>query len=167
MNAVITRWNREIHHFRSMPETARRLSISYFLRSAAYPLISLFTSAYIWQTNENLTLLILYYIGNFIVLPPVFIANKWLLRHISLKKLYAPSVIMTGFSSLMVVFYQSNTPEAYLLYGVMYGLANGIYWANRNFMTLRHTTSKTRSYFTGLQFTLSTFASIIIPFLAG
>ncbi len=167
MHRLKHRFYRELAHFTSMPETARRLSISYFLRSAAYPLISLFTSAYIWQTNENLTLLILYYIGNFIVLPPVFIANKWLLRHISLKKLYALSVVMTGFSSLMVIFYQSNIPEAYLLYGVMYGLANGIYWANRNFMTLRHTTSETRSYFTGLQFTLSTFASIIIPFLAG
>lgn len=165
--AVKARWNREISHFSSMPDTARRLSVSYFLRSCAYPLISLFTSAYIWQTSENLTLLILYYIGNFIVLPPVFIANKWLLRHIALKKLYALSVVMTGASSLMVVFYRSNTPEAYIFYGTLYGLANGIYWANRNFLTLRHTTSETRSYFTGLQFTLSTIASVVVPFLAG
>lgn len=167
MNAIVARWNRERNHFRAMPETARYLSISYFLRSAAYPLISIFTSAYIWQTNKNLTLLIIYYIGNFIVLPPVFIINKWLLRHIGLKKLYALSVVMTGVSSLMVVFYRSGSLQVYMLYGVIYGLANGIYWANRNFLTLRHTTSDTRSYFTGLQFTLSTFTSIIVPFLAG
>lgn len=150
-----------------MPETARRLSISYFMRSAAYPLISIFTSAYIWQTSQDLTLLILYNIGNFLVLPPVFIANKWLLSHVALKKLYALGVVLTGVSSLMVVFYRSSTPQAYLFYGVIYGLANGIYWANRNFLTLRHTSSDTRSYFTGLQFTLSTIASIIVPFLAG
>ena len=150
-----------------MPETARRLSISYFLRSTAYPLISLFTSAYIWQTNKDLTLLILYYIGNFVVLPPVFIANQWLLRHIPLKKLYATSVVMTGISSLMVVFYRSSTPHAYIFYGILYGLANGIYWANRNFLTLRHTTPDTRSYFTGLQFTLGTIASVIVPFAKG
>ena len=167
MNAIIARWYREINHFRLLPDTAKSLSVSYFLRSAAYPLISLFTSAYIWQTNKNLTLLIIYYIGNFIVLPPVFIINKWLLRHIHLKKLYAASVIMTGLSSLMVVFYKSSTPEAYFFYGTLYGLANGIYWANRNFLTLRHTTSETRSYFTGLQFTLSTVASVIIPVIAG
>lgn len=167
MNAVIARWYREIHHFRVMQETARRLSISYFLRSAAYPLISIFTGAYIWQTNQNLTLLILYNIGNFLVLPPVFIANQWLLRHIPLKKLYAASVVMTGISSLMVVFYRSSTPQAYIFYGILYGLANGIYWANRNFLTLRHTSSDTRSYFTGLQFTLSTIASIIVPVIAG
>jgi len=165
--AITTRWHREISHFSGMPETARRLSISYFLRSCAYPLISLFTSAYIWQTSENLSLLILYYIGNFIVLAPVFIINKWLLRHIALKKLYALSVVMTGIGSLMVVFYQSSTPEAYIAYGILNGLANGIYWANRNFLTLRHTTSDTRSYFTGLQFTLSTLASIVVPFIAG
>lgn len=167
ISAIIARWNRETTHFSSMPETARRLSVSYFLRSTAYPLLSLFTSAYIWQTSENLTLLILYYIGNFIALPPVFIANRWLLRHIALKKLYAASVVMTGVSSLMVVFYRSDTASAYIIYGLLYGLANGIYWANRNFLTLRHTTSDTRSYFTGLQFTLSTIASIVVPFIAG
>lgn len=167
MNALLARLSHELNHFRSMPYSTRRLSISYFLRSAAYPLISIFTSAYIWQTNQNLTLLIVYNIGNFLVLPPVFIANRWLLQHIALKKLYAASVVMTGLSSLMVVFYQSSRPEAYFLYGTIYGLANGIYWANRNFLTLRHTTSDTRSYFTGLQFTLSTFASIVVPLLAG
>lgn len=161
------RLHHEFSHFSGMPETARRLAVSYFLRSCAYPLLSLFTSAYIWQTNENLSLLILYYIGNFIALPPVFIANRWLLRQISLKKLYAASVVMTGTSSLMVVFYRSDTAGAYFIYGLIYGLANGIYWANRNFLTLRHTTSETRSYFTGLQFTLSTIASIMVPFIAG
>lgn len=165
--AILARMRRESHHFFSMPETARRLSVSYVLRSAAYPLLSLFTSAYIWQTEKNITLLILYYLGNFIVLPPVFMLNKWLLRHISLKKLYALSVVMTGAGSLMVVFYRAHTPAAFLGYGMLYGLANGIYWANRNFLTLRHTTTEVRSYFTGLQFTLSTVSSIVVPFIAG
>lgn len=167
MNALLARISHELNQFRSMPETSRRLSVSYFLRSAAYPLISIFTSAYIWQANQDLTLLIIYNIGNFLVLPPMFIINKWLLTRIPLKKLYALSTVLTGVSSLMVVFYQSDRPEAYLLYGFIYGIANGIYWANRNFLTLRHTTSDTRSYFTGLQFTLSTFASIVVPLLAG
>ncbi len=165
--SIQRRIRHELSHFSSMPETARRLSVSFFLRSAAYPLISIFTGAYIWQTNENITLLILYYIGNFLVLPPVFIANIWLLKHIPLKYLYAFGTVLTGLSSLMVVFYQSSSPILYFWYGIVYGLANGIYWANRNFLTLRHTTSETRSYFTGLQFTLSTFVSIIMPFLAG
>jgi YQGE family putative transporter len=165
--AILARFRRELFHFLSMPETARRLSVSYLLRSAAYPLLSLFTSAYIWQTEKNITLLILYYIGNFMVLPPVFILNKWLLQHISLKKLYAISVVMTGAGSLMVVFYRAHTPAAFLGYGILYGVANGIYWANRNFLTLRHTTTEVRSYFTGLQFTLSTVSSIIVPFIAG
>ncbi len=167
LSAILARFRRESDHFMMMPETAKRLAISYFLRSAAYPLLSLFTSAYIWQTEKNILLLILYYIGNFLVLPPVFIANKWLLSRISLKKLYAASVVMTGMSSLMVVFYEVHTPWAFLGYGILYGLANGIYWANRNFLTLRHTTPETRSYFTGLQFTLSTVSGIVVPFIAG
>ncbi|MCL4199867.1 MFS transporter [Patescibacteria group bacterium] len=165
--AIIARWNRETSHFRAMPETARLLSLSYFLRSAAYPLIGVFTGAYIWQTNNNVTLLILYYIGNFLALPVVFIFNKWLLSRIRMNTLYAIGTVLTGLSAIMVVFYQPDTPVTYLYYGFLYGFGNGIYWANRNFLTLRHTESAFRSYFTGLQFSLSTIASIVIPVLAG
>lgn len=165
--AVIARWNREISHFHAMPETARLLSLSYFLRSAAYPLIGVFTGAYIWQTNNNVVLLILYYIGNFIALPIVFIFNKWLLSRIRMNSLYAIGTVLTGLSAVMVVFYQPHTPLTYLWYGFLYGFGNGIYWANRNFLTLRHTESTFRSYFTGLQFSLSTIASIIVPIVAG
>jgi YQGE family putative transporter len=166
-SAVIARWNREISHFRAMPETARLLSLSYFLRSAAYPLIGVFTGAYIWQTNNNVVLLILYYIGNFIALPIVFIFNKWLLSRVRMNTLYAIGTVLTGLSAVMVVFYQPHTPLTYLWYGFLYGFGNGIYWANRNFLTLRHTESAFRSYFTGLQFSLSTIASIIVPVVAG
>jgi len=164
---LLLRIQREIAHFKRLPNTVRLLVISYFLRSVAYPLITIFTSAYIWQTNHDVTLLILYNVGDFAILPLLFIVNRWLLRRIRVNTLYSIGTVLTGISALMVIFYRSTTPEAYLFYGVLYGIGNGIYWANRNFLTLRHTTSDVRSYFTGLQFALGTIASVIVPPIAG
>lgn len=167
MHRIITRAHHEITHFTSMPYTSRLLAISYGLRSIAYPLISIFTSAYIWKFDHDITLLVLYYIGNFAILPIVFMLNKWLLKYLRLPLLYSIGTICTGLSSIMVIFYRSPHPSAYLLYGILYGLGNGLYWANRNFLTLKYTTSAIRGYFTGLQFTVGTGASIIVPALAG
>ncbi len=167
MSGITDRIQKEATHFRAMPKTAQLLTLSYFLRSIAYPLLSLFTSAYIWKTNNDAIFLIVYYIGNFAVLPPMFIANKWLLRRVRLTTLYGIGTVLTGVSALMVVFYHANSAGTYLLYGAIYGIGNGLYWANRNFLTLRHTTSAVRSYFTGLQFSLSTVASVVVPVIAG
>lgn len=164
---MINRIRIEIRHFTSLPEKARLLSISYFLRAIAYPMLSLFTSAFIWQQSNNVILLILYYIGNFSVLPMVFIVNRWLLGHFRLVSLYGIGTMLTGVSALFVIFQKSQTPFAYLLYGMLYGVGNGIYWANRNFLTLRHTEAKVRSYFTGLHFSFMTLSSIAVPVAAG
>ncbi|HLD24915.1 MAG TPA: MFS transporter [Patescibacteria group bacterium] len=167
MNAIKTRIRRELSHFTSLPQTARLLTLSYLLRSIAYPLMSIFTGAYIWRTTSDVTLLILYFMGNFLALPIMFSLNRLLLRRIPLKHLYLLGTVLAGFGPILVIFQRHETILSYFLYGFVYGIGNGLYWANRNFLTLTHTTSQTRSYFTGLQFTLSTLAYMAVPPLAG
>lgn len=167
MQAISTRLFREIEHFRSMPETARVLTLSYFFRSIAYPMMSIFTGAFIWKTTSNISLLILYYIGCFATLPLMFILNRQLLFSFPLKNLYLAGTVISGFGPLLVVLQRSEYPLAFFVYGVVYGIGIGLYWANRNFLTLTHTTSTMRSYFTGLQFSLSTLAAMIVPPIAG
>lgn len=150
-----------------MPDRARLLTLSYFFRSVAYPLMSIFTGAYIWKSTNDITLLIFYSLGNFLALPLMFTVNRMLLTRIALKYLYLLGTILAGFGPMLVIFQQHETLVSYLLYGFMYGIGSGLYWANRNFLTLTHTTSQTRSYFTGLSFTLSTLAAMIVPPLAG
>ncbi len=167
MTGLIDRVRNERSHFTAMPPFARMLTLSYFLRSIAYPLMSIFTGAFIWQTSNDVTLLILYYMGNFAMLPVMFVINRRLLRRISLRRLYAAGTVIAGLGPLLVIFQNSPTPFAYLAYGALYGIGSGLYWANRNFLTLRHTTTLTRGYFTGLQFSLSTFTSMVVPPVAG
>ncbi len=157
----------ELSHFIALPETARLLTLSYFLRSIAYPLMSIFTGAFIWRTSSDITLLIVYYLGNFLALPTMFSVNRLLLKRIALQNLYLLGTILAGFGPILVIFQRHETLLSYFLYGCLYGIGSGLYWANRNFLTLTHTTSQIRSYFTGLQFTLSTLASMIVPPLAG
>lgn len=164
---IARRIKKELSHFVALPETAKLLTLSYFLRSIAYPLMSIFTGAFIWQTSNDIVLLILYHLGNFIILPVMFVANAKLLRIISLRRLYAAGVMFSGLGPLLVIFQRSETPLMYLLYGILYGIGNGLYWANRNYLTVRQTTTTTRSYFTGLQFTLAIIASMVIPPIAG
>ena len=161
------RFKKELFHFIALPFTTRLLVVSFSLRNIAYPLIGMFTSAFIWKLSNDVTFLILYYIGNFAVLPIMFLFNAKLLRFIRLPTLYSIGTVLTGISALMVVFYRVKSPEAYFLYGVLYGIGNGIYWANRNFLTLKHTASAVRSYVTGLLFTQGTLASIAVPAVAG
>lgn len=143
------------------------LLISYTLRAAAYPLLSIFTGAYIWNAGHDVVLLLWYYVANFAALPPVFILNRTLLKHVRLHTLYGVGTMLTGVSSILVVFYRSSSPLSYVLYGLLYGLGNGIYWANRDFLSLRQTSSGTRSYFTAMQLSLYTVVSVIVPAAAG
>lgn len=158
---------KEVRHYQTLSPTTRLLVLSYFFRSAAYPIISTFTSAYIWQGSHDVMLLILYNAAACAALPPMFMFNKFLLGRIELKTLYGIGIVLTGLSALLVVFYTSTSPVAYIIYGLVYGIGNGIYWSNRNFLTLKHTDSQTRSYFTGLNFSLSTMASTVVPIVAG
>lgn len=161
------RVHRELSHFHSMPENAKTLTVSYVLRSIAYPLMSIFTGAFIWKSSNDITLLILYYLGNFIALPLMFVVNRRLLSFVPMRYLYLLGTFLAGFGPVLVIFQRYETPLAYATYGFVYGIGNGLYWANRNFLTLTHTTSQSRSYFTGLQFTLSTLAAMIVPPIAG
>lgn len=167
IDTILRRIKKELGHFTALPFATRLLVISFSLRNIAYPLIGMFTSAYIWRVSNDVTLLIFYNIGNFAILPVMFLVNAKLLKYIRLPYLYSLGTVLTGVSALMVVFYRVTTPEAYVLYGIIYGVGNGIYWANRNFLTLKHTASESRSYITGLLFTQGTLSSIIVPTLAG
>lgn len=167
MIGITQRILREKSHFFGMPASARLLTLSYQLRNIAYPLLSVFTGAFIWRTNNDAVALILYYMGNFLALPLMFVLNRRLLHVLSLRRLYLIGTLISGLGPILVIFHRWQHPMTYLAYGCIYGIGAGLYWANRNFLTIRHTKSTFRSYFTGLQFTLGTISSMIVPVAAG
>ncbi len=164
---MFIRINKEIEHFQKLSESAQKLAVSYFLQGAAYPLVSTFINAFIWRQQQEPASVALYNLGNFIGLPLTFYINGLLLRKFKINQLYFIGAILTAISAALVIFYQQFSPIYYLIYGCIYGIGNGFYWANRNFLTLKETKSHERNYFIGLNFSVDTVTSIIIPFIIG
>ncbi len=133
----------------------------------ADPFIKTFLNAYIWQSNNNPLSVILYNMGDFIALPVIFYLNAYLLSKIKIQHLYFFGAIGIGVSSFLIIFYTWFAPVAFLLYGFIYGIGHGLYWANRNLLSLQETESKTRNYFIGLNFSVDSITSIVIPLVLG
>jgi|GEM_PF-524977 len=150
-----------------LPKNARLLVISYFIQGIAYILIDIFISAYIWRIKGEVFSVALYNLGNFIMLPIIFYFNGILLKKIKITVLYFFGSCTAALGAICVVFFPQLNSIYYLLYGALYGIGNGLYWANRNFLTLQETESKNRNYFVGLNFTFDTISNILIPFIFG
>lgn len=157
----------EKNYFYSLPQKAQSLIISYLLQGAAYPLLSIFINAYIWRSGENITSVALYNLGMFTTLPVIFYLNGFLLRKFKITALYFFGCSIITFGAICVIFFSKFNPLYYFLYGCFYGIGMGFYWANRNFLTLQETQSSNRNYFIGLNFSLDTLTSILVPFIAG
>ncbi len=167
ISLILNRLTKEKEHFQKLSVSAQKLAISYVLQGAAYPLVSTFINAFIWQQQQDPASVALYNLGNFVGLPITFYINGLLLRKFKINQLYFVGAILIAISAVLVIFYRQFQPIYYLTYGCIYGIGNGFYWANRNFLTLKETKSHERNYFIALNYSLDTVTSIIIPFIIG
>ena len=83
----------ELLHFKNLPKKAQQLLISFFFYSTAYPIISVFISAFIWKNDNNISYLIFFRIGQFLIVPLAFIIGGILFRIAKINILYFILVI--------------------------------------------------------------------------
>jgi YQGE family putative transporter len=157
----------EINHFRSLPQKARDLLISYLYFGATNPLILTFINAFIWRKQGDIESLAFYNIGNTIILPIIFYFNGYLLKKIKSTYLYFFGALFTAIAPITIVFFPISKSWHYLIFGSLFGVGYGIYWANRNYFTFKETASHNRNYFLGLNFSLRTLAGILVPAVIG
>ncbi len=157
----------EINHFKSLPQKARDLLVSYFYFGATYPLIGTFINAFIWRKQGDIISLAFYNIGNTIMLPLIFYLNGHLLKKFKITHLYFFGAILTALIPIIVVFFPKTTAWSYLVFGLLFGTGYGLYWANRNYLTFKQTKSHNRNYFLGLNFSLNMITGIVVPLIAG
>lgn len=157
----------EILHFKNLPKKAQELLISFFFYSTAYPMISIFISAFIWKNNSNISHLIYFRAGQFLITPVAFLLGGILLKIFKINKLYFLGSIFMAISSMIIVFLKSETIFGFLIMGVLLGIGTGLYWANRNYLTLKETNEENRSYFFGLLFSFATLIGLVITLLVG
>ena len=157
----------EINHFKSLPQKARDLLVSYFYFGATYPLIGTFINAFIWRKQGDIISLAFYNIGNTVALPISFYLNGLLLKRFKITHLYFIGALITALIPITVVFFPKSSVWSYLIFGLLFGTGYGLYWANRNYLTFKQTESHNRNYFLGLNFSLNMITGIVVPLIAG
>ena len=157
---------KELEHFRSLSSTTQQLLISFFFYSTSYPIISIFINAYIWK-NNSLSYLVVFRMGQFMIVPLMFLVNGTLLKKYKINRLYFFGSFITSATVVLIVFLRNNTLFSFFIMGGLLGIGTGLYWANRNYLTIKETNEKNRSYFFGLLFSYSTVVALMVTFSVG
>jgi YQGE family putative transporter len=157
----------ELKYLEKLSPKSKSLLLSYFVFSCVGPLLFIFSNAYIWNSTNNAVSLALYNIGLSLGLSITFYINGYLLKKLQINFLYALSFVVSGISPIILVFINNLNQEKILLIGLIAGISNGLYWANRNLLELRTTIDTERNYFSGLALSIDTLMNVIIPFAFG
>lgn len=156
-----------IAHLDHLAEPARKLLLSITLHNVIFPIVTIFINAFLWRSTHDMGLLALYNILVQIGLPLGFFINGMLLQTFSAKYLLSIGLFIFGISISSLIFQHSFNYLSVAILGLLNGFYAGIYWGNRNFLTIETTTSENRIYFSGLESMSLIVAGIIVPALVG
>jgi YQGE family putative transporter len=148
-------------------DNARRLFSSNVFRSLSNPLMSTFLNAFVFRETGTLFGVAVYNAGLFLFLPVAFYANGLLLRYLHIRILFAWGSILGGAACAAFVIAGPPGTLAVFLYGSLWGLGNGFYWANRNYLEFQETLFGMRQYFYSFLSSISSIINIVVPFIAG
>lgn len=157
----------EIGHYRALSEDVRRLLISYYLYLIAYPLFAVFTNAYLWRTGEDLRLLVIYNLFYCVGLPFGFYLNGFLLRWFHTLRLYAVGAFLEGLAGVLIVVFPAITSSTLVMYGLIAGFGAGLFWGNKNYLSLLLTKGSNRLYYNSLESAGDMIINMIVPAVAG
>lgn len=158
---------KEHGYFEKLGPDAQHLLYSYVLSAITDPILWVFLNAFLWEKTNNLSLIGWYYIAFFIGIPLGFYLNGQLLKKFSPPHLYLLGCVSQGIVVSLLIFFSAINYPFLFAFGIIFGIATGLYWGNRNLLSLRATNQENRIYFASLESTLSTPVSIIIPVLIG
>lgn len=166
-NNLIQRLKNEYKHYLSLSAVVRRLLYSYVFYLVSYPIMGLFINVYFWRQSNDITLIAAYNLGFFLFLPIGFYLNGLLLSRVNILKLYWVGVFTQGFAAALAIFFPNLSFDIVLFYGAIYGLGGGLYWANKNYITLKLTKNTNRLYYNALETSIELVSGILLPVLVG
>lgn len=157
----------EKQHYDRINKEGKQLLSSILLYNLIGPLLSLFINAFLWRQSKDLTLVAIYNLSLYVTIPVGFYLNGLLLRKFSSNNLYSFGLLLTGITVSTLLFLPKIDLMTVILFGLANGLASGLFWSNRNLLTLRTTQSNNRIYFSGIESSFKTLTNIVIPVLIG
>ncbi|MGI8419625.1 MAG: hypothetical protein ACR2LN_03185 [Candidatus Levyibacteriota bacterium] len=158
---------KEKSHFNRLDRQAQKLLGSITLYYFIGPIFGIFIDAFIWRQSHDPILVSFYNIILFIGIPIGFYLNGLLLRKYTPNILQFVGLFVGGLVVAILIFLPKLSYTSVMIYGLIDGIAGGLYWANRNLLTLKTTTSENRIYFSGIESIINTYSKILIPVLIG
>ena len=167
MQQITSLLSKEHNHFNRLSSQSQKLLASILLYGVIGPLFGIFANAFIFRQTQSFSLTADYNLTLFIGIPLGFYVNGLLLRKFSANFLYFVSLFFMSVIITGLIFLQHLSLWIICAFGGIDGIAVGMYWANRNLLTLKTTTSQNRIYFSGIESLTITFTNIIIPAIIG
>jgi len=157
----------ELKHFRALNEKARNLLLSLFAFNIAAPILTLFANAYIWRQTPGLLSVSIFNAFWLVGVTSAFLLNGYLLGKFTLTRLYASGLFLQAAANTILFFTNQVTNPKLMILGFILGSTAGLYWSNRNIITLQVTNSEERNYFCSLEIGFGTLCGVISPFVFG
>lgn len=167
MDFLLRSIQKERAHFHKLSKEGQKLLKTIVLYELVNPIFGIFTTAFLWRETHDLPLLVIYYVLVNIGIPLGFYLNGILFRKFAANILSFFSLFLWGFIVSAIIFVPRLQLPEICLFGLFSGLAIGMFWANRNLLTLVTTATNTRIYFSGIESIISTTTKIIVPVLIG
>jgi YQGE family putative transporter len=167
MRRVVRDFFREYRIFQSHPWDMRVLIVTNLAYGFVMPIIEIFIGAYVMRNSADPKLVVTYQLAVYTGIPFTFLVNGWLLRHVSIKRLYSLGMLLSGVSMVVMM----SLPELSLwglgAAGLLMGMSFGLYWSNRDFLALSSTNDSNRNYYYGLENFFATNLNIGVPLMVG
>lgn len=157
----------EIAHFKSQPLNFRTLVLTNLVYALVLPVIDIFVAAYVMRNSNDPTKVVIYQLTIYTGIPLTFLLNGWLLKHISIKKLYSAGMMLSAVSMMVMMSLKTLDLVGIAFAGIIMGLSFGFYWANRDYLALATTNDKNRNYYYGLETFFYTIIAVVIPVTIG
>lgn len=158
---------KEVDSYRKLSHNARMVLWANFMDALTAPIGGLFINAFLFRETGDVLVIALYNLGCYSVLPLGFYINAVLMKKFKETNLYVFAFILFVVVLFFIIRISDINYFIITIYGMLVGISAGIYWGNRNLLTLKTTTDENRHYFLSIESSLSTIANIIVPVLFG
>ncbi|MGA2500696.1 MAG: MFS transporter, partial [Tepidisphaeraceae bacterium] len=157
----------EYRLFLSYPWDMRVLIVTNLVYGLVMPVIEMFIGAYVMRKSDDVKMVVTYQLAVYTGIPFTFLVNGWLLRHMSIKRLYSVGMLLSGVSMVVMMSLPQLSFWGLGMAGVLMGMSFGLYWSNRDFLALSSTTDSNRNYYYGLENFFATNLNIAVPLAVG
>lgn len=160
-------FDKEIGYFKKLHTDTQKLLTTILLYYLIGPFFGIFINAFLWRQSHDLQLVAFANAVMYIFITIGFYFNGLLLRRFTADIAYASSLLVLSFATAILMFLPRIGYLEVFLFSVVNGIFSGAYWANRNLLTLKTTTTDNRIYFSSVESSISNITKIVTPFLIG